>query len=62
MRLLALGPQVYEIDLVGAHYEALRHITNALGLQPALLPVEISQCRGCSRRLVRPAIVVFGHG
>ena len=39
MRLLALGPQVYEIDLVGAHYEALRHITNALGLQPALLPV-----------------------
>ena len=35
MRLLALGPQVYEI----AHYEALRHITNALGLQPALLPV-----------------------
>ena len=35
MRLLALGPQVYEIDLVGAHYEALRHITNALALQPA---------------------------
>ena len=37
--VITLGPQVYKIDLVGTRYEALRHITNALGLQPALLPV-----------------------
>ena len=34
----------------------------SLTLSLCIWQVEISQCRGCSRRLVRPAIVVFGHG
>ena len=40
MRLAALGPDAWEIDLVGVHYEALRLLTAALGLHPPLMPVK----------------------